>query len=70
MDLDIRFAVVLATESVVEDSHDVSDGSLSPVSGDIHSTQCSGGLLFWRLTYHMLILWIWVSGLMMYLMLA
>jgi hypothetical protein len=29
VDLDNRFAVVLATESVVEDSHDVSEGSLS-----------------------------------------
>ena len=70
VDLDNRFAVVLATESVVEDSHDVSEGSLSPVIGDIHSTQCSGGLFFWRLTYHMILLWIWVSGLLMYLMLA
>ena len=61
---------VLATESVVEDSHDVSEGSLSTVSGDTHCTQCSGGLFFWRLTYHMILLWIWVSGLMMYLMLA
>jgi hypothetical protein len=44
VDLDNRFAVVLATESVVEDSHDASEGSLSPVIGDIHSPQCSGGL--------------------------
>ena len=70
VDLDNRFAVVLATESVVEDSDDVSEGSLSPVIGDIHSTQFSGGLFFWRLTYHMILLWIWVSGLLMYLMLA
>ena len=70
VDLDNQFAVVLATESVVEDSHDVSEGSLSPVIGDIHSTRCSGGLFCWRLTYHMILLWIWVSGLMMYLMLA
>ena len=70
VDLDNQFAVVLATESVVEDSHDVSEGSLSPVIGDMHSTRCSGGLFCWRLTYHMILLWIWVSGLMMYLMLA
>jgi hypothetical protein len=55
VDLDNRFAVVLATESVVEDSHDVSEGSLSPVIGDIHSTQCSSGLFFWRLTFHMIL---------------
>ena len=38
MDLDNRFADVLATESVVEDTHDVSEGSLSLFIGDIHST--------------------------------
>ena len=70
VDFDNRFAVVLATESVVEDSHDVSEGSLSPVIGDIHSTQCNSGLFCWRLTYHITLLQIWVSGLMMYLMLA
>jgi hypothetical protein len=70
VDLDNRFADVLATESVVEDNHDVSEGSLSLVIGDILSTQCCSGLFCWRLTYHMILLWIWMSGLMMFLMLA
>ena len=41
VDLDNQFADVLATESVVEDSHDVSEGSISPVIGEMSSTQCS-----------------------------
>ena len=42
VNLDSRFTDVLATESVVEDNHGVSEGSLSPVTGDMSSTQCSG----------------------------
>jgi len=65
VNLDNRFADVLATESVVEDSHDFSKGFLSPVIGEMSSIQCSGWLLFWCLTNQMTLLWIWLMKFLM-----